>query len=183
MLILKNNKFVNLFFSIIEATHRLPIVKCADYDGPKCARAVINEHWILLLSHCHAHRASVSCQSSFFCLHIVFSDITAKSEDNFNQKQTRHFFKVDVRIKFLARHLGEKKSNFPNFLLARSKIQSPLAIGRALSQSLLSVKPKIVVPSTNRILKDSCVDFSLSLLLRLFSSGWSGTSLREFGRN
>ena len=121
MLILKNNKFVNLFFSIIEATHRLPIVKCADYDGPKCPRAVITEHWILLLSHCHAHRASVSCQSSFFCLHIVFSDITAKSEDNFNQKQTRHFFKVQGRIKFLARHSGEKKNFFQILCLPEAK--------------------------------------------------------------
>ena len=44
----------------------------SDCDGPKCAHAVINKHWILFLSRRHARRASASCQTSFSCFHIVF---------------------------------------------------------------------------------------------------------------
>ena len=56
-------------------------------------------------------------------VYIMFSsNITAKSEeDNFNQKQTRHFFKVQIRVKFLARHSGDKKVVFQIFCLPEAK--------------------------------------------------------------
>ena len=69
----------------------------------------------------HAKRASV---------YILFpSDITAKSEDNFNQKQTRHFFKVQIRIKFLARHSGEKKVIFQIFCSPEAKFSQHWRLG------------------------------------------------------
>ena len=135
---IKKQQVCQSLFSIIEATHRLPIIKYANCDGPKCVRAVINQHWILFLSRRHARRASASCQTSFFCLHIIFFRHHSKIRRQLQSKADKTFFKVQIRMQFLARHSGEKKSNFPNFLLARSKIQSPLAIGRALSQSLES---------------------------------------------
>ena len=133
---IKNNKVVYLFLSIFEATHRLPIVKYADCDGPKCARSAISKHWILFLSRRHARRASASCRTSFFCLYIIFLRHHSKIRRQLQPKADKTLF-----LKYRLRSnsslaIRAKKSNFPNFLLVRSKIQSPLAIGRALSQSL-----------------------------------------------
>ena len=63
------------------------------------------------------------CFSFSVCISFS-SDITAKSEDNFNQnvsKQTRHFFKVQIKIKFLGRHSGEKQVIFQIFCSSEAK--------------------------------------------------------------
>ena len=60
---IKKKKVIYLF-STTEAMHRLPIIKYADCESPKCAHSVINKHWILILdflSHHHACHASASC--------------------------------------------------------------------------------------------------------------------------
>ena len=74
-----------------------------------------------------------------------------------NQKTTstksrqETFYKVQIKIKFLAHHSGEKKVIFLNFLLLWSKIQLPLAIRRALSQSLTPVHWPVVETSVTPI--------------------------------
>ena len=106
-----------------EATHRLPIVRCADCDSPKCAHVVINKHWILFLSHHHACRTSASCQTSCFCLHIIYS--LSRHHSKFGRqlqpKQTRHVFKVQIRIKFVACLLGEIEVIFQIFCSPKAK--------------------------------------------------------------
>ena len=127
---------------MIEATHRLPIVKCADCDSPKYARAVINKHWILFLSRRHARRASASCQTSLSVYISFSSDITVNSEDNFNQKQTRHFFKVHIRIKFLARYSGERKVIFQIFCSPEAKSSRHWRSGERYLNPCLTIIPR-----------------------------------------
>ena len=118
---IKKQQVCQSLFSIIEATHRLPIIKYADCDGPKCVRAVINQHWILFLSRRHARRASASCQTSFFCLHIIFFRHHSKIRRQLQPKADKTFFKVQIRIKLLARHSGEKKVIFQIFCSPEAK--------------------------------------------------------------
>ena len=61
------------------------------------ATAVINTGFCFYLAVTHTTLALHAKRAS--SVYISFSsDITTKSEDDFNQKKTRHFFKVQIRI-------------------------------------------------------------------------------------
>ena len=104
---IKKQQACQSLFSIIWAGHRLPIVKWADCDGPKCER--------------HARHTSTLCQTSFICFHIVFLRHHSKIRRQLQLKVDKTLFKVQIRIKFLARHSSKKTVIFKIFCTPEAK--------------------------------------------------------------
>ena len=96
---IKNNKVVYLFFSIFEATH-----------------------WILFLSRRHPRRASASCPTSFFCLHIIFLRHHSKIRRQLQPKADKILFlKYRLRSNSLLVIRAKKKKKFQIFCSSEAK--------------------------------------------------------------
>ena len=119
----KNN--MSISFSITEATHWLPIVKCADYNGPKCVCAIpillCNKQtldFVFISLSCTPPQHFMPNELLLFTYH--FPQTSQQNQKTTSTKSRQGTF-LKYRLGSNSRSpFGQKKRNFPNFLLAQS---------------------------------------------------------------
>ena len=79
---------------------------------------------------CATKQGVVLAVLNLLCHIITFYSNLEQGIYNLNQKLTRHFFKLQIRIKFLARHSGEKKVIFQSFCSPEAKSSRHWRLGK-----------------------------------------------------